>query len=147
MTEMKATASPPWLLAKSGERGRVSAPWESRGADAAPLARQSRGDTLLALHAHAHLALDLLPAGHAEQPGAQAERQAQRVEGRADQQQEVQPGADVADVIEVISQLAAHAVDAGVRRQLDLGQPGHAGAHRQPLAVARAGALQLGQEL
>ena len=64
----------------------------------------------------------------------------------AEHQAGVQPQADVTDVVQVVSQLAADAGEVRVGRQLNLGQTGHPGANQQPVAVVGDEPLQAGHE-
>ena len=83
------------------------------------------------------------PEDHAD-PG---EGDAEAIQRRGQDDPEVEPGAQAVHVGEIVGQLAPDALQAGVGRLLDLGQPGDPGADGQPAAVVGEGALEPREEI
>src|SRR5579884_3586753 len=98
-------------------------------------------------HYALHRTLHPGTAGNAQQAAHDAEGQTESIKCGANQQANVQPKADVPDVVKVMGQLAPDAGQIGVGGQLHLRQPRYAGADGQSLTVGREGSFQFGNEL
>ena len=104
--------------------------------------QQRRRRVLLVVHA-----FDERGGGDEAELAQQAERPAQHVQYRADGDAQVEQQTPVLDVITIVLQLAAHAVQVGIGRQLNLRQAGDARQDVVAIQVARQGPLQLFDKL
>ncbi len=67
--------------------------------------------------------------GHDKPPADHMVRNAKDVDDGTKQQTQIEPQAQVADVIKIVAEFHANTSQVRVGRQLDLGQAGHAGAY------------------
>src|SRR5262249_42652252 len=88
------------------ERGRVSAHWHAGSAPATPLAASCRAPRSR-LQQRPHLALDRLAGRHTQHAADKSERHSEGVEPCREEQRQVEPRPEVADIVEVESELAA----------------------------------------
>src|SRR5262245_58236608 len=93
------------------------------------------------------LRFDLRLTRQREEETGYREWEAGQVDRGRDQNPEVRPDAPVRDIVQVVPELAADALNVRVRWELGLGQSGQPGPDGEPVAVPREGRLEDGDKL